>query len=117
MRLKRLWGDLASGDSGVGFEAVILLGTVPEEAVKLFGERLKPVPIPKAETIKALIDDLGSDDFTTRETATQELAKLERAVEQELRANRQDKLPERRDRVERLLKAIEKFDNPQRLRA
>ncbi len=77
---------------------------------------MKPVPVPKAESVKAWVADLGSDDFATRETAEKELANLGDAVEAELRDAAKSDVPERRDLATKLLKALAKRDAPERLR-
>jgi hypothetical protein len=71
---------------------------------------------PKPETVKAWIADLGSDNFATREAVEKELAKFGNTIEPELKEAAKSENLERRDRANRLLKAISGRDNPERLR-
>src|SRR5207253_558452 len=71
----------------------------------------------KADAVKRWVADLGSEDFAEREAATKELSKLGDAVEPKLREAVKSDVPERRERAGKLLKAIERRDNPERLRA
>jgi hypothetical protein len=62
------------------------------------------VAVPAAEKLKGWIKDLDSDDFTKREQATAELAKLGDLAEPALKKALADRPPlEARKRIERLL--------------
>lgn len=111
-RLSKLWDDLAARDSSLAYKSMLALESSPTNAVQMLGEKLKPVPVLQAETVKKLIVNLGSDDFKTREEATKELGTLGDAVEQELLAATQSDLPETRDRAKRLLILLERRINP-----
>jgi hypothetical protein len=114
--LDGLWESLASPESVTGFRAVVALGASPTQAARLIGEKLKPVPVPKAEAVKVWIAGLGSDDFATREAAEKELAKLGDAIESDLREAAKSDVPERRDRANKLLTLATRRDSPERLR-
>src|SRR5262249_24940880 len=53
---------------------------LPETAVRLFGERLRPVPIADQAAVTRLIADLGIDQAETRDRAEQRLAELDMQV-------------------------------------
>jgi hypothetical protein len=115
--LNELWDKIASTHSPTAFRAVVELSATPAQATKLIGARLKPVPVIRTDEVKAWIAELGSEEFRTREAAERELAKLGLLIEAELQAAAKTDDPERRDRVNRLLKAIEIRSRTERLRA
>src|SRR5207253_801167 len=54
------WTDLADPDAAKGFAAVCRLADDPKLALPFLKERLRPVPPPPADEIKALLTDLAS---------------------------------------------------------
>jgi WD40 repeat protein len=64
------WEALAAPDAKAGFQAQGRFLAEPAKAVEWFAARLSPVVRPDAARVKALIADLDSDDFATRERAT-----------------------------------------------
>jgi hypothetical protein len=112
-----LWDALASPDSRVGFRAVVGLGAHPTHAVRIIGERLKPVPAADAGAVKKLVADLDAADFTKREAATTALARFGGLVETELRAVVKAGSLEARNRAIQLLRTLDRRDDPERLRA
>jgi RNA polymerase sigma factor (sigma-70 family) len=67
------WEALTDADGKAGFQAQGRFLAEPAKAVEWFSARLTPVERPDPSRVKALIADLDSDDFTTRERATAEL--------------------------------------------
>ena len=64
------WEGLADADGKAGFSAQGRFLAEPGMAVEWFAARLTPVSPPAPSRVKALIADLDSDDFATRERAT-----------------------------------------------
>src|SRR5262249_29949301 len=76
----------------------------PEQTLKLLRTRLSPVKSPPDGELHALIRDLDSDDFATREKATEALRRHGRLAAPALRAADREALPlETRKRIETLL--------------
>ena len=75
------------GDDSVRvFDAIGLLTASPREAVSLLKEKLKPVSsAPGPRQLAALIVDLDSDFFQTRQKAARELERLGELAEPALR--------------------------------
>jgi hypothetical protein len=116
MKLSSLWTALTSLDSEKGFQAVLELESAPVQTAKFLREKLKPVPIPNAEAVKAWIAALGSEQVAARDAAEKELAKLGDAIEPELRQAAKSAVFARSIRANQLLEAISSRDNPERLR-
>lgn len=71
-----LWTDLAAGDAGKGYAAMRALAADPVGFVALAGEKVAPTPPgPSAAELAAIVRDLASETFETREAAS---AKLDR---------------------------------------
>jgi RNA polymerase sigma factor (sigma-70 family) len=102
--LEVAWSDLTGEDAAKAYRSICLLAASPEQALPLLRESLRPVaPVP-AERLKALIARLDDDDFTVRERASEELAKLGGAAHAALRqALEGQPSAELRQRVQRLL--------------
>jgi hypothetical protein len=107
-KLERLWGDLA-GEPGKAYQAswAILDLRQPQDVVAFFKDRLKPVPPPSSDKVKALIADLDSPKYAVRTRAYDELSKLGALAEPALReALRKTDSEETRTRVSRLLETM-----------
>jgi WD40 repeat protein len=114
--VEALWRDLG-GEAGMAFRAVNTLAVLPDEAVKLFGARLKPPAEADPKHIARLITDLDSDEFRVREKAYDDLAALGVAAEGALRkAVRSGSLEVRRRAEELLSKLSRDGVAPERLR-
>ncbi len=83
--LKADWDALASDDAAAAYRAVCRLAADPARAVALLRERLRPAPEPDAKRFAGLVADLDSDQFSVREAAAKELAKLGDAAAPALR--------------------------------
>jgi hypothetical protein len=80
----RVWNDLGSKDAVRAFATIRLLRAHPDRAVPFLAERTKLPGLP--ENLNQLLTDLGSEDFATREKATDALAALGEAVRSALAA-------------------------------
>ncbi len=78
------WEDLG-GTSATAYRAAARLAACPEQAIKLLRGKLRPITAADARRVERLLAELGSEQFTTRERASEELAKLGELVEPTLR--------------------------------
>ncbi len=103
---RRAWDDLTA-DARKAFAARQTLASVPEQAVPLLRERLKPAQAADAERIRKLLADLDSDQFAVREKARQGLVEFGELAEPALRNALADKPSlEARRRIEALLATL-----------
>jgi WD40 repeat protein len=107
--LETLWEDLAGEDGSKTFLARNALVHGREAAVPFLRERLKNALVRDVERLARNLADLESDQFATRQKATEELEKLGNLAEPALAQLLENKPAlEVRRRVERLLEKIEK---------
>jgi RNA polymerase sigma factor (sigma-70 family) len=71
--LAEAWEALTDADGKAGFQAQGRFLAEPAKAVEWFAARLTPANPPDSARLKALIADLDSEDFATRERATAKL--------------------------------------------
>ena len=106
--LPAAWDALASGDAERAWEAFWGLRAAGTPAVALLAERLKPVPDPDPQRVRALIAELAAQRFGARERASRELAKLGVLAAPQLRqAARQSTPAEAAARAQALLRALD----------
>jgi hypothetical protein len=74
-QLDGLWSDLDK-DSAKAYRAVLALTARPRQAVALLVRRFPPAVGPAPAKVNRLIDDLDSDDFQTRQRASEALAAM-----------------------------------------
>jgi hypothetical protein len=74
--VNQLWDDLSSTDGGEAEAAVWNLAAAPRRAVTFLKGRLMPVPLDQSRRLQALLSDLDSEKFATRETATAGLEQM-----------------------------------------
>src|SRR5581483_9264312 len=79
-----LWAGLG-GEAAEAHRLMATLIASPAQAIRLLGQRLKPVPVVDPERIAPLLKKLDSDQFNEREAATRELKELSDAAEPALR--------------------------------
>jgi WD40 repeat protein len=79
------WTGLDAPDPAKAYDTVARLAEAPEAAVGLLRQRLRPAAAADPKRIDQLIAQLNDDDFTVREKATEELAKLGAGAEKALR--------------------------------
>jgi hypothetical protein len=118
--LEEAWADLGTKDPARAELAIARLVAQRAAAVRLLGQRLRPVEVPEPRRVARWLAALDSDEFAAREEATHQLGERGEAVEAALRkalANRPS--PEVRRRLEGLLqklKAQRLSPPPERLR-
>jgi WD40 repeat protein len=101
-----LWSDLAS-EGRKGHHAVRLLTAVPDQALPLLRDRLRPTAAVDGNRVKRLLADLDDDKFAVREAAGRELAELRERIEPMLREALRGQLsPEARRRLETILDGL-----------
>ena len=97
------WKDLANADPNIAWMAVDRLASDPTAALKLLGDRVKPVTA-DARRVAQRIDELSSPDFKTREVATAELKRVAEAARHLLaEARRTSTSAEAQQRLDELL--------------
>jgi RNA polymerase sigma factor (sigma-70 family) len=82
---QRFWQELGSPDAKVGFQAVRRLIGHPSPSVAFLRERLKPAAPVDLKQVKLRLQELTSDDFELRQSATAELALLGDRIEMSLK--------------------------------
>jgi RNA polymerase sigma factor (sigma-70 family) len=83
--VERRWADLASESPATAGTAVNWLAGHPTEAMALLRARFRAEPLPPDPAVVALIKNLDSDTFATREEATRKLVEQGPKVEKPLR--------------------------------
>jgi RNA polymerase sigma factor (sigma-70 family) len=113
--LGEAWEALTATDGKVGFQAQGRFLAEPDKAVEWFASRIPPASQPETARVKALIADLGTDDFDTRERATLEFAELGPFIADTLReVVEKATSAEARRRAEGLLREMEQGVIPPR---
>ena len=104
--LQERYKQLGGADAKAAFQQMILLVQTPEQAVKLFEDKIAPAQKPQSgeKTVPAWIQDLSSSQFAIRNKANAALVKIGGTVEPNLReALKSAKDVETRRRIEALL--------------
>jgi hypothetical protein len=108
-----LWADLGSEDAARAYRAIHGLVAIPQKALLLFREHLKPSAAPDLRQIDRSLADLDSNDYATRQKASADLARLGVAAEPALKKVLAGKpSAEVRRRVGELLERIKTNDMP-----
>ncbi|WP_232069573.1 hypothetical protein [Gemmata massiliana] len=106
--LEKAWVTLASNDARIGFVALRTILTSEDTGVALLKSKLAAVPAVDAKRLAALLTDLTSEDFPTREAAMTELKKLGRLAAPVMRVYmKAPKSPEGAQRVGELLRLVD----------
>lgn len=98
----KAWESLGGDDAKAAFQAIRLFAAFPDRGLPLLkaeAAALRPPTPPAPTRVAELIEQLGSDDYQTREAASRELAALGRFAEPALRAATISPSPEVRDRI------------------
>jgi RNA polymerase sigma factor (sigma-70 family) len=104
-QLDACWAALAGADAAQAYDAVWALAAAPEQAVSFLKKHLPPLPRPDEKTVAQLVADLDSNDFRTRENATEELRTFGDSAADPLRQVLVGKpSPEERRRLQPLLR-------------
>lgn len=99
-----IWDELGTTDLVKAERTIAKLAALPERTMTLLRQRVCPAPIPDAHRLAGWLADLESDQYTTRQQATEELEKLGEAVELALRSALENRPPlESRCRIRWLL--------------
>jgi WD40 repeat protein len=106
-KIDTLWAELAGDDAERAGDAVRALALTPGETVAFLKARLRPVSL-DARAIRALIQDLDSENFAAREKAAAELKQRGATVRPVLRQALGAASPEVKRRLDVLLKDLEK---------
>jgi RNA polymerase sigma factor (sigma-70 family) len=107
-KLGQCWDLLANNGAAKAFDSMETFRQFPEQGVAWIAEHLKPIPRAPSEKVAALLRDLDSDTFETRDAATRELERFDEAVTADLqRLARTSESVEARKRAERLLARID----------
>jgi WD40 repeat protein len=110
-KLRALWDALAAPDAADGHRAIWELAADPEGATGLLAEKLRPAPNADAKVVARLIEDLNSDKFANRQSASTELAQLGEAALPALReALKKPADLEQARRLQSLLVDLERLD-------
>jgi RNA polymerase sigma factor (sigma-70 family) len=83
--LERFWADLAADNAARAHRALWTLAATPAKTVPFLKDHLRPVAAVDGKEVQHLIDDLDSEQFATREAASQKLASLGAQAESALR--------------------------------
>jgi hypothetical protein len=102
------WEVLADADAKTGFQAQGRFLAEPGEAVEWIAARVKPANPPDPAGVRALIADLDSNEFATRDRATRELEEYGAAAAAALReVAASSSSAEARRRADGLLRNVE----------
>jgi hypothetical protein len=109
--LESRWTDLIGANVRQAHKSIGELVAAPGQAVPFLRSKLKPVPVADPGKVKQWIADLNSEVFTVRQSAAQQLVKLDAMAQAPLEAALKGTLSvETRRRVEQILDTIS--DNP-----
>jgi hypothetical protein len=102
--IEKAWADLAGTDAARAYRARWALAASPDEALALLQNHLRPVRETDGQQLRALLANLGSDQFAVRERSQAELVSLGDVAEPALRQALADNLTlELRQRVQKVL--------------
>lgn len=79
------WDRLAAKDAAEAYEARADLFHAPSSALALMAKRLQPAPAVDSKRVDALIKDLGSDNFASRQKAFKALQEMGELVRELMR--------------------------------
>jgi WD40 repeat protein len=106
--LEALWADLAGDDAARAHRSLWALAADPERAVPLLRQHLRAAAPVDEKVVRRLIADLESNDFATRERATEQLRDLDDLAESIFRQVMAGKPPaETRRRLGQLVAELE----------
>jgi WD40 repeat protein len=113
--LDGLWAELGSDDARKAFRALARLTATPADAVALVKKELPPARemVLEAKEVEALIAALDSDEFETRQKASQSLAQAGKQVRPALvKALEANPSLEKRRQLQKLLDALDSKGTP-----
>src|SRR5262249_19577946 len=101
-----LWLLLGDRGAEAAWQGMTCLIGDPDETLPWLRKQLAGVSLTGAKRIARLISDLDNDSFEEREKATEELIKLGKEIEEDVKRALTSPSAEVRIRVERILEAI-----------
>jgi HEAT repeat protein len=115
--MDRLWNDLEGADAQKAYQAAWTLAAMPEKAVPLLRERLKPVAVAGSGKVDKWIADLDSDVFAVRQSAAKELVNVGTQVIAPIqKALKGNVSVETRRRLEQVLITVSDIPDPNTVR-
>jgi WD40 repeat protein len=106
--LAGIWAELGSSEPKVAYAAVCRGALAPDAAVRLLKVELKPVTVPDAAKVAALVQNLDARTFAEREKAAKELIKLGSGATAMLgETQKKTSSAEVQNRLSKILRAIE----------
>jgi hypothetical protein len=107
-----LWKELASSDVPRAYRAIGQLMGEENVAVALLAKHLRPVLVPKDESVEALVKDLESPEYAEREKARQQLEEMREGARSVLERVKKAPVPlETRLRVEDILRRLQPWSS------
>jgi WD40 repeat protein len=85
VELESRWAELIGDDARKAYRAQWTLAASPKDVMPLLQKQLKPAAATDGDRVTRLLKELDSDDFETREKATEELEKVGNGAEPALR--------------------------------
>ncbi len=115
--LERRWQDLG-GQEHPAYQAIWKLSMASEQSLPLFAKHLQPFKKVDPKQIERWVEDLGSDQFKTRNTAETDLEKLGELAQPALeRSLKKAETLDLRRRIERVLERVaSQMESPETLR-
>jgi RNA polymerase sigma factor (sigma-70 family) len=108
VQLERAWADLGDADAEKAYRTIWTLRAAPEKGATLLWDRLRPPAVPDPGRLNALLHNLDSERFATRDQAMKELEGLGELVQTALhKALARQASAEVHRRVEQLLERIQ----------
>ena len=105
--LESCWTDLVSDNASRAHRTIGVLVGVPQQAVPLLRSKLMPTPVADRGKIQQWIAELNSESFAVRQSATQQLLKLDEQAQAPLQTALKGTLSlESRRRLEQILDTI-----------
>jgi hypothetical protein len=98
------WAGLAKQDARSALASIRFYADHPDEAVRYFKERVRPVPAYDQKQVAVWIAQLGSEEFGKREVASKQLIEIGEVAQSQLRsAAVKAESPEIRNRLNAIL--------------
>lgn len=79
------WRNLTGDNAVLAFDSILAMSASPKQSLPFLRTKLRPVPTVEKGKLQSLLKDLDSDDFPTRQHASEELNKFGEGAEPILR--------------------------------
>jgi len=83
--LESLWTSLKADDAAVAYDAILRLSDSPKQSTPFLRDKLRPVAAVEKTEVEKLLKKMDSDDFATRQEASQQLQELGEGADATLR--------------------------------